>query len=666
MKSARFTTLSFISLLLFILSFARAAHALPGDLDLSFGSSGKVLTDFSNAGFAVARPFAMAIQPDGKLVVAGEAFPGSHAVFILARYNSTGSLDTTFGNNGKATTDFGGGDHSAQGIALQADGKIVAVGKSGTVVGNNFPVARFNPDGSLDSSFGNGGTVTIQFFNTPGNPLNASASAVTLQTDGEILVAGNSAGDFALARLNPNGSLDTTFGGGGTVRTDLGGQDSASAIALETNGKIVAAGSSSGFALVRYNSNGSLDTTFGTGGKVTTDFSAFDGASAFALQTDGKIVVAGFSSSDFALARYNTNGSLDTTFGTGGKVITDINNGSSDLASAIAVQLDGKIVVAGTGNSGANLASDFALARYNADGSLDAEFGGDGRVTTEGGNRGERGFALAIQKTDGRIVVTGPSDRSDQSTGTSSFFALARYHAFECGGKDVTILGTNGPDILNGKVRTKSQNVLFFPPSDVILGLGGDDTINGGSGNDTICGGDGNDTILGGSGDDVLFGGNGVDSLDGGDGTDICNGGGLLLPTKDHFTNCETVNTGLSGFSGAWLDLTQQCNSSGKNPKCRLMGTLQVENPGTETTAVPALVAFYLSLDDQLDENDIFLTNRKIPALDAGETKVLRVGLKILDVQDLSGWRVIAVLDFTDAVAERNEDNNIVASPPIQ
>ena len=201
--------------------------------------------------------------------------------------------------------------------------------------------------------------------------------------------------------------------------------------------------------------------------------------------------------------------------------------------------------------------------------------------------------------------------------------------------KAVTILGTNGPDTLNGKVLTNSQHTIFFPLPDVILGLGGDDTINGGGNNDTLCGGDGNDTILGGSGDDVLFGGSGSDSLDGGDGADICNGGGFL--ERDSFQNCEAVTTGLAGFSGEWLDLTQKCNSSQENPKCRLMGTIQVENPGTETTAVPALAAFYLSPDDQLDEEDIFLTNSDIPVLGAGEMHVLRLNLKIPDVQNLSG-----------------------------
>ena len=191
MSSWRFLTSSFVALLLFTL-FTPSAHALPGDVDLNFDGDGKVLTDFSSAGLAVARPFAMAIQTDGKLVVAGEAFPGSHSDFILARYNANGSLDTAFGNGGKVTTDFGG-DESAKGMALQADGKIVAVGKSGTVSGVAFLLARYNADGSLDTTFGTGGKVTTDFGTADG------ANAVALQDDGEIVVAGFANSDFALA-----------------------------------------------------------------------------------------------------------------------------------------------------------------------------------------------------------------------------------------------------------------------------------------------------------------------------------------------------------------------------------------------------------------------------------------------------------------------------------
>ncbi|MBA2434942.1 MAG: hypothetical protein H0V54_07660, partial [Chthoniobacterales bacterium] len=234
-----------------------------------------------------------------------------------------GDLDPTFGTNGKVTTDFGTIIDEARAVAVQPDGKIVTAGA--TVGGNffDFALARYNTDGSLDITFGTGGKVTTAF-----NTNNDEAFAVALQADGKIVAAGfaviGGTDDFALARYNTNGSLDTTFGTGGKVTTAFGSSiDRAHAVAVQPDGKIVAAGraviggGSFDFALARYNTDGSLDTTFGTGGKVTTACgSSNDEAFAVALQPDGKIVAAGrvFSNKeDFALARYNTDGSLDTT-----------------------------------------------------------------------------------------------------------------------------------------------------------------------------------------------------------------------------------------------------------------------------------------------------------------------------------------------------------------
>ena len=214
------------------------------------------------------------------------------------------------------------------------------------------------------------------------------ARAVRLQADGKIVVAGHAysgSNNFALARYNANGSLDTSFDGDGKLTTDFGGgTDLAFALALQADGKIVAAGeatvtSNIDFALARYNANGSLDTTFSSDGKLVTDFSAgYDHGSAVAVQADGKIIVAGYAFGatmfDFALARYNSNGDLDTTFDGDGKLVTDF-AGDMDLAFAIALQPNGKIVVVGNAFS---TSSDFALARYNPDGSLDTTFAGDG------------------------------------------------------------------------------------------------------------------------------------------------------------------------------------------------------------------------------------------------------------------------------------------------
>ncbi len=293
---------------------------------------------------------------------------------------ASGALDGTFGTGGKVTTDFAGDMDEAHGVVVQADGKFVAAGVAKTSRSQDFALARYNPDGTLDGTFGTGGKVTTDF-----NGGDDAAFAVVLQPDGKIVAAGvaktSRSQDFALARYNPNGSLDGTFGTGGKVTTDFAGDDDAAfAVALQPDGKIVAAGGakasyrSQDFALARYNPNGGLDTTFGTGGKVTTDFAGdTDEAHGVVVQLDGKIVAAGVANTsraqDFALARYNPDGGLDTTFGTGGKVTTDF-AGGDDAAFAVALQPDGKIVAAGGADAGGSRSSyrgsgeDFALARY--------------------------------------------------------------------------------------------------------------------------------------------------------------------------------------------------------------------------------------------------------------------------------------------------------------
>src|SRR5437870_4521249 len=289
--------LALLSALLLVLSFAHSVDAGPGDLDATFGTGGRVLTDFG--GGAGAR--ALALQADGRIVVAGRSRVAVGDDFALARYNPNGSLDSSFGSGGRVLTDFGL-DDEARAVVLQADGKIVVAGGFG---GAFFALARYNADGTLDPSFGSEGRVFTNFGGRDG------ARALALQADGKIVATGFASSDFgtrrrfALARYNPDGSLDRQ------VVTSFADRDEASALALQSARKIVVAGFSEAggrhdFALARYNPDGTLDLTFGTGGKVTTDFGGFDDAFALALQTDGKIVVAGSDGSDFALARYET------------------------------------------------------------------------------------------------------------------------------------------------------------------------------------------------------------------------------------------------------------------------------------------------------------------------------------------------------------------------
>src|SRR5213079_331673 len=304
------------------------------------------------------------------------------------------------GTGGQVTTDLHHSTDIANAVALQPDGKLVVVGqtyKHNDYTGEDFAVARYNTDGTLDSTFGTRGNVPTDF---PG--LAAVPSSVVIQSDGKIVVAGGAfplftfLGDFKVVRYNPNGSLDTSFGDGGIVTTTFPEGSYAFALALQPDGKIIAVGtvfvdfnpgdmSDTDFALARYNSDGSLDTTFGTGGTVATDFFGNeDDAFSVLIQPDGKIVAVGSANNpasyyDFAAVRYLSNGTIDTTFGVAGKVTTDFGDQNFDRARSAALQPDGRIVAAGFAISQNGGVQNFAVARYTSSGVLDTSFSSDGR-----------------------------------------------------------------------------------------------------------------------------------------------------------------------------------------------------------------------------------------------------------------------------------------------
>ena len=357
--------------------FVVVRYNADGTLDTGFGTGGKVLTP---VGTLTDEAHSIALQDDGKIVVAGYASSGNND-FAVVRYNADGSLDTGFGTGGKVTTPIGTGDDWAHDVTVQTDGKIVVAGYTKvSLFDTDFALVRYNADGSLDTGFGTGGKVTTAFGTYD------EAYSVTVQADGKIIVAGsanNGSEDFALVRYNTDGSLDSGFGTGGKVTTPIGaGTDTAYDVLVQSDGKIVVAGQASGtgydFALARYNADGSLDAGFGTGGTVLNAVSSNNDFGRFvALQSDGKIVVGGDSNHDdfdydFALTRFNTDGSLDTSFGTGGIVFTQIGD-ADDFAHSIAVMPDDRIVVAGSANNGTN--EDLAVARYYPDGSVDTGFG---------------------------------------------------------------------------------------------------------------------------------------------------------------------------------------------------------------------------------------------------------------------------------------------------
>ncbi len=366
-----------------------AAVALPGTLDASFGDGGATRSAFASSTYATA----MAIAPDGKLVVAGHMSRPLDSSPALARYDDAGVLDRSFGDAGRVTASIGPSG-SVSAVAVQPDGKIVAAGGSpdpADGAGGRFALARFALDGALDPGFGAGGTLATAFPQG-----RATARGVAIQPDGKIVAAGISNGEIALARYVSDGTLDPSFGAQGLVTTSLApGGAGAFAVALQPDRKIVVAGGgsaadgSSAFVLARYEEDGALDAGFGEGGVVLTRFAEIDSAYALAIQPDDKIVVAGYTATPgpgvtdhvlaFALARYLPDGTLDPAFGTGGKVTTAF-AGMQDIARALAIQADGKVVAAGS-TYAVETGTLFALARYLSDGTLDPTFGTGGRQT---------------------------------------------------------------------------------------------------------------------------------------------------------------------------------------------------------------------------------------------------------------------------------------------
>jgi uncharacterized delta-60 repeat protein len=417
--------------LVLVLAFALAgmllgvALAAPGDLDPTFSGDGKVTTRFPGG---TNEAQGMAIQADGKVVVVGWA-GGDDTKFVLVRFNTDGTLDSTFGAGGKVRTNLTPWFDGAGAVAIQADGKLVVAGWAGGS-GRRFALVRYNADGALDTSFGLAGKVATNF--TPGAD---QAFGVAIQADGKIVAVGGAALDgrgerFALARYNADGTPDTSFSADGKVTIEFTRwRDHAEQVAVQADGKIVAAGTAAlfgsraaRFALVRLNPNGTLDSTFSADGKVTSNFvGENEFAMGVAIQTDGKIVAAGESGqtrfsvdTTFALARYNADGTLDTAFDGDGKVTTNFTSEFDGAWGGLAIQADGKIVAAGHASF-----LRFAVARYAPNGTLDTSFSGDGKATTKFGFASEVATGVAIQ-ADGKIVAAGDIEEAQ-------IFAVARF-----------------------------------------------------------------------------------------------------------------------------------------------------------------------------------------------------------------------------------------------
>lgn len=404
-----------------------ASLSQSGSLDLSFGVGGKVTTPI---GLAADYGRSAELQNDGKIIVVGYSYNGTDNDFAIVRYNTDGSLDTTFNSTGKATTAIGASDDRAYDAIIQNDGKIIVAGYSYNGTNNDYSLVRYNTDGSLDS-----------FFDTDGKVMTAVGSygdtgqSVTLQNDGKIVVTGYSFNstnnDVSVVRYNTDGSLDTTFDTDGKVITNIAfDSERGYNVVMQSDGKIVVGGltfsnSFSNFLLIRYNTNGSLDTTFDTDGKVITNIGIYDDViNDLTLQSDGKIIATGYSTvgprNNFAIARYNTNGSLDTTFDEDGIVLAPIGI-SNDWGQSAVIQSDDKIVIGGYSYDGVTN-DNFAILRLNNNGGIDTAFGNNGSVYAPVEDGADQAFTVLLQN-DGKIVLAGFSANDG-----SYDFAVARYN----------------------------------------------------------------------------------------------------------------------------------------------------------------------------------------------------------------------------------------------
>lgn len=414
-----------VSLLLTSIAVAMSGShvsAADGDLDRTFGNDGIQTTVVGSASLG----YDVAIQPDGKIVVAVQVFNGSDNDFGLVRYNGDGSLDTSFDGDGLATYAVGSGGDYPTALLLQDDGRILIGGYSFNGTNNDFAVVRVTSNGTLDPTFGSGGKVI-----TPISSGNDYGYDLAVQSDGKIIQAGyvsNASFDYAVVRYTPDGVLDNSFGSGGTTVFDYGSsQDYAYALAVQSDDKIVVVGStetaSSDIGIARLEQNGTLDASFGIGGKVTANVGVTSFAESVLIQPDGKIIAVGTATSsndDFLLVRFDVDGDFDQSFGTNGIVITPMGSGA-DLGFDATLQSDGKIVVVGSTIDAGQ--QNFALARYTSGGQLDRTFGNSGKRINDITAGDDEIYAVAIQ-SDGKIVTAGYSRLSGNDV-----LKIARYEA---------------------------------------------------------------------------------------------------------------------------------------------------------------------------------------------------------------------------------------------
>jgi len=420
--------------------FPRFVHAQPGSPDPTFGGGdGYSLSSFLANGHAT--PNAVAVQSDGRIVVAGSTWipnvTNSNQIAI-ARFMPNGNPDPTFSGDGKASLGLANMDIDAADLMILPDGKMLCIGSAWNSTENFFLLARLNTDGTLDHNFDGDGIVTLQIVSSF-----KGAGTVALQPDGKMVAAGyaNLTGyeEFALIRIKPDGTLDNSFGGGDGIVTIPVGESYAGAedVLIQPDGKIVAAGYAvangyEDFALIRLNTNGILDQGFGGGdGIVIASFTnKNDVATSVALQSDGKIVLAGYAETiggtadvEMAVVRFNPNGTPDNSFSGDGFAMIHVTE-NPDAARAIRIQQDGKMLLGGYSQQvePGGEQYHFTMVRLTANGLPDPAFGsGDGIAILPISINGDFIYAMALQP-DGKAVAAGPA-----RIGEYKSFAVARF-----------------------------------------------------------------------------------------------------------------------------------------------------------------------------------------------------------------------------------------------
>lgn len=544
LRHSRLTLACSAAVLLSLLGVSAATASDASDLDPTFNGTGKWIKDFGGSGEFADHANAVAIQPDGKILIAGSA--NTESDMTVARLNADGTPDTSFGqlHDGKSYVSLGGID-VANDMAIQSDGKIVIGGCSYFGADDSmFVVVRLNPDGTLDTAGFNSPAATGH--GTPGRwtadyPGNNCVQGLTMQGNRIVAVGTsvlNGTNAFEIDRLTSAGYLDEDVPAAGHEGFDddghvaypvVGYNDIAEDVVVQGDRLIVAgisfdSAGSENMSAIRVTDLGYLDNTYGpnASGRWSYDSGGFDAVSAAASQADGKTILVGVGPTGFNAIRLTAAGTMDATFSGDGlaTLAADGLIGAGDVA----VAPDGKIIVVGDASSG-----NVGVARFNSNGTPDTTFSGNGAAAVD---LGGTDFASAVAIQSGKIIVAG--------TSSDNWFAARLL------GTGVPSDGSSGSDpaapaFCAGKAATVNLAKGQSPTAgnDVIVGTAGNDVIKAGGGNDLVCGGAGDDTLVGGPGKDKLLGEAGNDKLKGGGGIDKCVGS----LGKDKAAKCEKVKS---------------------------------------------------------------------------------------------------------------------------